>query len=142
VPGTAKRFLRGEKSRSRIGLPKSGVSCTQGPNASLICAGELFPNPAALFFNRPHVLFTERMVKGEKDKKQKPGRTYGPYYQWTFKREGKTITVNLTKEQAKLYQRAIDNNREMEETLKEMRVLSEKILEAQTEGVKRRKTSK
>lgn len=85
---------------------------------------------------------TERTVKGDKDKKQKPQKAYGPYYQWTFKREGRTVTVNLTKEQARLYQKAIDQNRKVEEILKEMRDLSEKILEAQTQGVKKRKSGK
>jgi hypothetical protein len=66
-------------------------------------------------------------------------RTYGPYFQWTFKREGKTVTVNLTARQAELFQKALDNNRELENTLKEMRELSLEICEAKTEGVKKRK---
>ena len=70
---------------------------------------------------------------------EKEGRTYGPYYQWTFKREGKTVTVNLTASQAELFQKAIDNNREMENTIKEIRELSLAICEAKTEGVKKRK---
>ena len=73
---------------------------------------------------------------------QAPGKekTYGPYYQWTFKRTGRTVTVNLTASQAKTYQRAIDNHRKMEKTLEEMRTLSLKILEAKTQGVRRRKS--
>ena len=72
---------------------------------------------------------------------QAPGRekTYGPYYQWTFKRTGKTVTVNLTASQAKTYQRAIDNHRKMEKTLEEMRALSLEILEANTPSVRKRK---
>ncbi len=72
---------------------------------------------------------------------QAPGRqkNYGPYYQWTFKRTGKTVTVNLTASQAKTYQRAIDNHRKMEKTLEEMRTLSLNILEAKTQGVRKRK---
>ena len=75
---------------------------------------------------------------------QAPGRekTYGPYYQWTFKRTGKTVTVNLTASQAKTYQRAIDNHRKMEKTLEEMRTLSLEILEAKTQGVRKRKPRK
>jgi len=70
-----------------------------------------------------------------------PGRekTYGPYYQWTFKRTGKTVTVNLTASQAKTYQRAIDNHRRMETILDEMCALSLEILEAKTQGVRKRK---
>ncbi len=69
-------------------------------------------------------------------------RTYGPYYQWTFKRQAKTVTVSLTASQAKVYQRAIDRNRELEETISQMRVLSLEILDAKTEGVKKRKSRK
>lgn len=71
-----------------------------------------------------------------------PGKkkAYGPYYQWTFKRQGRTVTVNLSAGQAKTYQRAIDRNREIEETLAEMRSLSLEILEARTKGVKKRKS--
>lgn len=83
---------------------------------------------------------TERIIKGEKNKEGE--KIYGPYYQWTFKREGKTVTVNLTSKQAKAYQKAIGNQRNLEKTAKEMRVLSEQILEAETQAVKRRKSRK
>jgi hypothetical protein len=75
---------------------------------------------------------TERTIDRE-------GKTYGPYFQWTFKREGKTVTVNLTASQAPIFHKALDQNRELENTLKEMRELSLAICEAKTEGVKRRK---
>lgn len=75
---------------------------------------------------------TERTIeKGES--------AYGPYYQWTFKREGKTVTVNLSAERAQLFQQAFENNRNLEATLAEMRELSRQICEAKTEDVKRRK---
>ena len=76
---------------------------------------------------------TERTIERE-------DRTYGPYYQWTFKREGKTVTVNLSKSQASLFQKAIDNNRDLEKTIDEMRRLSLEICEAKTEGVEKRKS--
>jgi hypothetical protein len=75
---------------------------------------------------------TERAIASE-------DRAYGPYYQWTFKREGKTVTVNLTAAQAELFQKAIRNNRELEKTVKEMRELSLRIFQTKTEGVKKRK---
>ena len=82
---------------------------------------------------------TQRTI--QRDDPQNPGskRSYGPYHQWTFKRHGKTVTKNLTAGQAKRFQRAIDNNRRMENTIKEMRNLSLEILEASTKGVKKRK---
>ena len=66
-------------------------------------------------------------------------KTYGPYYQWTFKQHGKTVTINLTASQAKTYQSAIDNHRKMEDILDKMRTLSLEILEAKTQSVKKRK---
>jgi len=70
-----------------------------------------------------------------------PGRTkaYGPYYQWTWKHEGKTVTVNLSASQARAYQKAIANHREAERLLRQMREVSLQILEATTVAVKRRK---
>ena len=67
------------------------------------------------------------------------GILHGPYYQWTWKRNAKTVTVNLSASQAKTYQKAIDNHRKLEETLQEMRELSLAILEKTTRGVTKRK---
>jgi hypothetical protein len=85
---------------------------------------------------------TERVITRSRDEKGKAEKTYGPYYQWTFKSAGKTTTVNLTSEQAKLFQEAIGNNQEVEKTLKEMRTLSKQICEVSVEGVKKRKPGK
>ena len=70
-----------------------------------------------------------------------PGSTkaYGPYYQWTWKHEGKTVTVHLSASQASAYQKAIANHREAECILRQMREISLQILEATTLAVKRRK---
>jgi hypothetical protein len=85
---------------------------------------------------------TQRTIEREDPAAPGKQKTYGPYYQWTWKRRGKTVTVNLTASQAKVYQKAIDNHRKMEKILKEMRALSLKICEATTEGVKKRKSKK
>lgn len=74
------------------------------------------------------------------DDRVPPGRPpRGPYPQWTFKRDGKTVTVNLAPAQAKLYQRAIEENRRVEALLGELRALSRQFLDAATPTVKRRK---
>jgi hypothetical protein len=67
-----------------------------------------------------------------------PPKSYGPYYQWTFKRDGKTCTVQLGAAQAKAYRRAVIEQRAVERTLAKMRVLSEQYLNATTEGVPKR----
>ena len=77
------------------------------------------------------------------DDRVPPGRPpRGPYHQWTYKRAGKTVTVNLAPPQAKAYQRAIDNQRKLEEILRQMRAISLEYLEATTPSVKRRKPKK
>lgn len=82
---------------------------------------------------------TQRTIVRPDPQSPRKEKSYGPYYQWTFKRSGKTVTVNLTAAQAKTYQRAIDNHRKLETIIEEMRVLSLEILEAKTTGVKKRK---
>jgi hypothetical protein len=76
-----------------------------------------------------------------RDNPRDPGnpKTIGPYNQWTFKRNAKTVTVNLSASQVKIFQKAIDNNRAIEALLMEMRELSREILDATTEGVRKRK---
>ena len=61
---------------------------------------------------------------------------------WTFKRNAKTVTVNLSASQVKPFQRAIDNNHKLETRLTQMRELSCQILEATTQGVQKRKRYK
>jgi len=82
---------------------------------------------------------TERTIVRDDPANPKEQKTYGPYYQWTWKRGGKTVTVNLSPSQAKAYQKAIDNHRKLEDTLQEMRELSLAILESTTKGVTKRK---
>ena len=83
---------------------------------------------------------TKRTIVREDPANPGKEKAYGPYYQWTRKHRGKTVTVNLTAAQAKTYQKAIDNHRTMEKIIKEMRALSLQICEATTKGVKKRKT--
>ena len=53
----------------------------------------------------------------------KRGRS--PYYQWSSKAGGKTITRTLTEDEAELYQEWIENDRKLRVILKEMRRASE-----------------
>ena len=53
-----------------------------------------------------------------------PPRLHGPYYQWTRKVEGKTITVRLTREQADLLAVWIDAGREMDTIIAQMEQIS------------------
>jgi hypothetical protein len=53
-----------------------------------------------------------------------PPRLHGPYYQWTHKVEGKTVTVRLTAEQAELLAGWIATGRELDRIITEMQRLS------------------
>ena len=85
---------------------------------------------------------TERTITKKNPDNPGAPRTIGPYYQWTFKHNAKTVTVNLSASQVKSFQRAIDTNRTLETILTQMREISRQILEATTEGVQRRKSTK
>jgi len=82
---------------------------------------------------------TERVITRKEKKGDQAKKLYGPYYQWTFKKAGKTVTVNLTPIQAEVFREAIDNNRVLEQILRCMRSLSQRICEVSTEGVKKRR---
>lgn len=53
-----------------------------------------------------------------------PPQRHGPYYQLTWKERGKTVTRRLPAEQAQLYQEWIDNRRELDALLQQMREIS------------------
>ena len=65
-------------------------------------------------------------------------KRYGPYYQWSFKRDGKTVTVQLSPAQAQAFARAVTENRRIERLLARLRVLSEQFLTATIQGVPKR----
>jgi hypothetical protein len=50
-----------------------------------------------------------------------PPQRHGPYYQWTAKINGKTVTRRLTQHQATLYNEWIANDRQLRRTLDQMR---------------------
>ena len=66
---------------------------------------------------------------------------WGPYYQWTFKAVGKTRTVNLTREQARLWAKAIASHRKLEKIVDDMRSVSLRILRETTQGVPPRQSA-
>jgi len=85
-----------------------------------------------------HGTITERTIR----KNNGNGKKYGPYYQWTFKKNAKTVTVNLSSDQIGEFQKAIDNNKEAESIMEKLRNISREILELSTQGVSRRKLNK
>lgn len=53
-----------------------------------------------------------------------PPRLHGPYYQWTRKVDGKTVTVRLTPDQAELLAGWIAASKELDRIIAEMESLS------------------
>lgn len=54
----------------------------------------------------------------------KPPLLHGPYYQWSHKLRGKTVTIRLTPEQAKLCQEWVENHRRLKDIVRRMETLS------------------
>jgi len=53
-----------------------------------------------------------------------PPQMHGPYWQWTAKVEGKTITRRLSQAEAELYQQWIDNDRHLRAITAQMRTIA------------------
>lgn len=58
---------------------------------------------------------------------ENPQARHGPYYQWSTKVAGRTVSRYLEKEQATPCRRWIENNRRLEKILKRMRALSSRV---------------
>jgi hypothetical protein len=58
-----------------------------------------------------------------------PPQPHGPYYQWTAKVNGKTVTRRLSEAEAELYQEWIDNDRKMRRLIAQMRQVAAKAAE-------------
>jgi hypothetical protein len=56
-----------------------------------------------------------------------PPRLHGPYWQWTRKNDGKTITVNLTEDQAARYQPWFDTASNLRDALARIEELTLRI---------------
>ncbi len=55
-----------------------------------------------------------------------PPQPHGPYYQWTAKLNGKTVTRRLTDREAELYQAWIANDRQLRAVIGQMRQVAAK----------------
>ena len=58
-----------------------------------------------------------------------PPVLHGPYYQWTRKVRGKTMTVRLTREEANLLMQWISNSRQLDKIVAQMESVSMRITE-------------
>ena len=58
-----------------------------------------------------------------------PPQPHGPYWQWTTKVAGKTVTRRLTERQAALYTEWTANNRKFRQLITQMREISDRATE-------------
>jgi hypothetical protein len=58
-----------------------------------------------------------------------PPQPHGPYYQWTAKANGKTVTRRLNQTEAELYQEWIANDRRLRHLIEQMRQIAAKATE-------------
>ena len=58
-----------------------------------------------------------------------PPQPHGPYYQWTAKINGKTVTRRLNEDEAQLYQEWIANDRRLRHLIQQMRQVAAKAAE-------------
>ncbi len=65
-----------------------------------------------------------------------------PRYIWTRKVNQKTVTVSLSKQQYKAFMKAIEANRKVEKTLRDLRTVSQNVLLESLPGVQKRKRAK
>ena len=57
-----------------------------------------------------------------------PSKRHGPYFQWTYKVNGKTVNVKLTAESAPLYKAATKQQRKLKTVLAKLEQLSRTAL--------------
>jgi len=58
-----------------------------------------------------------------------PPQMHGPYWQWTAKIDGKTVTRRLSQSEAELYQEWIANDRQLRAIITQMRQVAAKATE-------------
>jgi len=78
-----------------------------------------------LGFVRPGSLVRRFMPCGKPSCRCKdPTQLHGPYYQWTIKLRGKTVTLRLTEAQARLCKEWVGNHRSLKAIVRKMEALS------------------
>jgi hypothetical protein len=71
---------------------------------------------------------------------QDPAKRHGPYWEWTYKAQGKTINVKLTPEIGPLYKAASQQYRKLKSLLTRLERISRSALAAQAKHSRARQT--
>ena len=54
----------------------------------------------------------------------KPGQLHGPYYQWSHKIRGRTVSMRLSEEQAHISMEWADNHKKLKKLLRQLEALA------------------
>lgn len=71
---------------------------------------------------------------------QDPSKRHGPYWEWTYKRNGKTVNVKLTAAAGPIYKEAAQHYRKLKSLVNRLEQLSHKALAAQARQAERHKS--
>lgn len=91
------------------------------------------------YFSKGTVL--ARMVKCGKPQcacGTKPSKRHGPYYEWTYKAQGKTVNVRLNAEAAPIFQAAAKQYRKLKTLLTRLEKLSRQAISKLAKDAARR----
>jgi hypothetical protein len=115
--------------------PRSGASDTYAKRFQ-----ELRTELAEIEYFCKGTVLTRRMKCGKPQCAchTQPSKRHGPYYEWTYKAQGKTVNVRLTKEAAPLYQAAAKQYRQLKATLNRLEKISRKALAKSAKDAARR----
>jgi hypothetical protein len=104
-------------------LPKTFMECQHQYN-------ELTRNLAQLGFVWPGTLQRRMLTCGKSQCPchQDPRARHGPYFCWTSKKNGKTVSRMLTEEEAEILEPWINNRRALNATIRRMMVMSKHAL--------------
>ena len=70
-----------------------------------------------------------------------PSQRHGPYWEWTYKAQGKTVNIKLSSEAGPLYQAATRQYRKLKSLLTRLERISRTALAAQAKQSKARRAS-
>ena len=65
-----------------------------------------------------------------------PPELHGPYYQWTRKAQGKTVTVRITRDEAAIVKTWITNGRKLTQLVRQMEKVALRITDRQLRNVR------
>ena len=115
-------------ARSRSRSPQRAVTSRANPAAAAAIAAELATVGLAL----PGTLIERRIRCGKPGCRchADPPVLHGPYWQWTRKVAGKTVTRLVSDEQLKDYRQWLDNDRRLRALVAELEALTLAIADA------------